>query len=256
MARIHSDVVSLLGRTIIKDLESDLARAAAKDAALEGIVESLLAWDGNCSERSVEATLFHVLHQRLIINILEPELGKDLLSAYAEIFNQSLVPLEHILRDPQSPWFKISPRFAVVQKSLRETADFLSRELGPKREKWSWGRLHTLTLGHQLGENKWLAPFFSIGPTPSAGDGVTISMGFYSHAHPYRHIVGPTLRMIIEPGNWQDAGFILASGQSGHPFSSHYRDQFPLWRSGQYIPLAYSPETMTDWPRLVLTALP
>jgi penicillin amidase len=102
-------------------------------------------------------------------------------------------------------------------------------------EQWAWGKLHTLTLSHALGRHSLLEPFFSIGPLPSAGDGATLNMGFYRHSNPYRHIVGPSLRMIVELGDPPRSRFVLAGGQSGHPFSPHYADQFELWRRGGYI---------------------
>ena len=35
--------------------------------------------------------------------------------------------------------------------------------------------------------------------------------------------------------------FINTPGQSGNPFSAHYRDLYPLWAAGQYVPLVFSP---------------
>ncbi|MDE0343206.1 MAG: hypothetical protein OXK82_08580 [Deltaproteobacteria bacterium] len=43
----------------------------------------------------------------------------------------------------------------------------------------SWGRLHTFTLSLALGNNEWLAPFFSLGPYLIVGDGVTVSNSYY-----------------------------------------------------------------------------
>ena len=253
MAAIQRDIVSTLAQTTLAILKEDLEQIAGIEPALAEHVNSLLAWDGSCSEDSHEAALFHVLHQRLMVNILEPDLGSELLRAYAEIFNQCLIPLENILDDPQSPWFAQSSRAAIMRKSLREAVEILSREFGAEKRSWGWGRLHTLTLRHPFGQNQALAPFFSIGPVPSAGDGVTINMGFCSHANPYHQIVGPTLRMILDSANWRNSKFILASGQSGDPFSRHYRDQFQLWQTGGFISLDQDPEKMIDRPVLVLT---
>jgi len=33
---------------------------------------------------------------------------------------------------------------------------------------------------------------------------------------------------------------INTPGQSGDPMSPHYRDLFPLWASGAYVPMLYS----------------
>ncbi len=36
--------------------------------------------------------------------------------------------------------------------------------------------------------------------------------------------------------------FIIASGQSGHPFSSHYDDLAVRWRRGEYITMSLDPD--------------
>jgi penicillin G amidase len=97
-------------------------------------------------------------------------------------------------------------------------------------------------LNHPLARIKLLQPLLSSGPFPSPGDGTTINMGFYRHSNPYEHTVGASLRFIIDVGRWQESRFVLASGQSGHPFTPHYGDQTPLWRAGRYISMQISPD--------------
>ena len=252
MMEIQSDAVSLHAREFIAALKPDLEEIACKSTALKTIVERLAHWDGNCSVESIEAALSHVLYQRLMKNLLLPDLGQELFLAYTEIFNQPLVPIDKILRDPRSVWFRSCPRATLVEKSLYEAQEELARQLGVRMENWHWGKLHTLTLRHLFDRVKMLAPLFSIGPLPSPGDGVTINMGFYRHSNPYHHAVGPSLRMIVDLGNWQNARFILPSGQSGYCFSPHYRDQTELWRRGEYIQLYHEEESMEEWPLLVL----
>ena len=253
MAQIQKDVVSLHGREVMADLRSDLKAIADKDASLKDSIEKLMNWDGDCSETSIEASLFHVLYHRLTVNLLTPDLGHELFVALTEIFNQSLVPVDQILCDPRSPWFSSRPRFALVETSLREALEELRARFGSDTKEWRWGNLHRLVLRHPFDRIKILAPFFSIGPFPSAGDGVTISMGFYRHYNPYQHLVGPSLRMILDVGDGEQSGFILPSGQSGHPSSPHYRDQTELWRRGDYIQLCYKEENLKDRPVFTLT---
>ncbi|MBF8254652.1 MAG: penicillin amidase, partial [Deltaproteobacteria bacterium] len=76
------------------------------------------------------------------------------------------------------------------------------------------------------------------GPLPAGGDGMTINLGFYRHSNPYSQTVGAALRFIVELNNSANSGFILASGQSGHPLSPHYRDQNERWRKGERITLS------------------
>ena len=252
MAAIQQDIVSNHAKELIGVLKNDLEAIADKDLSLKNTAARLSRWDGDCSEKSIEATIFHVFHQCLLKNLLVPDLGLELFRAYTEIFNQFLVPTDQILKDPHSPWFGPCPRPALVEKSLRETLEELTQRLGTDMNQWHWGRLHTLTLRHPFDRSKILAPLFSIGPFPSSGDGVTVNMGFYRHSNPYKHVVGPSLRMIIDVGDWERSFFILPSGQSGHPFSRHYRDQAGLWQQREYIQLFYTQEGMRNWPFLSL----
>jgi penicillin amidase len=169
-----------------------------------------------------------------MVNLLLPVLGEDLCTAYVEIFNQSLIPIFEILRDPSSPWFSTKSRQALVTSSLGEACEQLKASFGEDLEFWQWGKIHNLSLNHSLGRIKLLSPLLRIGPFASPGDGTTINMGFYRHSNPYSHTVGASLRFVIDVGGWQ-SNFILTSGQSGHPCSPHYGDQTPLWRTGRYI---------------------
>ena len=81
-------------------------------------------------------------------NIWEKDLGEELFLSYAEILNQALAPLDDILTDAESVWFRDTPRKEVLATSLREAQAELTKQQGPDPAAWSWGRLHTLTLAH------------------------------------------------------------------------------------------------------------
>ena len=53
-------------------------------------------------------------------NIWERDLGEELFLSYAEILNQALAPLDDILTDAKSVWFRATPRKEVLATSLRE----------------------------------------------------------------------------------------------------------------------------------------
>jgi penicillin amidase len=248
MEAIQSDLVSVHAREFIEILRNDL------DSLPEEITpaaDRLLRWDGHCAEDSVAAAIFHVFHHRLMFNLLVPVLGEDLFLAYVEIFNQSLAPTDRILKDPDSPWFAVNSRKRLIITSLREACAELTMRFGDDLELWQWGKIHNLALTHSLGRSKWLRPLLSLGPFPTPGDGTTINMGFYRHSTPYAHLVGASLRFIIEVSNNCRSECILASGQSGHPFSPHYSDQTALWRTGRYIPFGAS-EEQTCWNKMLM----
>ncbi len=48
------------------------------------------------------------------------------------------------------------------------------------------------------------------------------------------------MRMVMDVGAWDNSVVINTPGQSGGPYSAHYRDLFPTWAEGAYVPLAFS----------------
>jgi penicillin G amidase len=120
---------------------------------------------------------------------------------------------------------------------LREACAELQDALGEKLEEWQWGKIHKLHLNHALGRISVFKSLLGIGPLSAPGDGMTINVGFYRHSNPYSHTVGAALRFVVDFGGRQHSGFILPSGQSGHPLSVHYADQTAMWLGGKRVTL-------------------
>ncbi len=254
MARFQLDTRSIQAERLLNALLPALREIAREEPCLQPCVETLEQWEHDCHARSAGAAVFHVLYHRLMRNIWGAALGDELFESYAEILNQPVTPLDDILTDPGSAWFRTTTRKEVLAASLRETRTELARRQGPDPAHWSWGRLHTLTLAHALGHNRWLAPFFSLGPYPAGGDGVTVSNAYYRHSRPYDQAVGASVRMLVTLSDPIRSRFVIVPGQAGNPASAHYRDQVEPWLTGRHIESAGSEEEMQDWPVLVLTA--
>ena len=60
----------------------------------------------------------------------------------------------------------------------------------------------------------------------------------------------------MDVGAWDNSVAINTPGQSGDPFSVHYRDLFPLWATGAYIPLDFSRAAIDRDAELVVTLSP
>jgi len=59
-------------------------------------------------------------------------------------------------------------------------------------------------------------------------------------------MLGPTVRMVIDVGNWDNSRAVNYPGQSGNPESPHYRDLAPSWQRGEYFPMLYSRKAVED----------
>ena len=235
LAAMHLDDVSLHAKELVVLLASDLAQLSDDNPAVKAAAGYLLSWDGRCGVMSVAAAIFHVFHHRLLFNLLAPDLGKELFSAYVEILNQCIVPTDRILADAKSKWFAHRSRAELVALALREACAEIEEGLGPDMSEWRWGKIHTLHMNHSLGRVPVLGNLLGIGPLAAAGDGMTVNIGFYRHSNPYAQTVGASMRFIIDMNREPGSEFILPSGQSGHPWSVHYSDQTPLWLRGKKI---------------------
>jgi len=100
-----------------------------------------------------------------------------------------------------------------------------------------WGSVHFTVQRHPLGEVPLLRRLigFTIGPFPTGGGNYTVNVASTDEdVAPFESSWGPSLRHVVDFGNVDEAGgFILPTGQSGHPLSAHYRDQTERWLKGE-----------------------
>lgn len=53
-------------------------------------------------------------------------------------------------------------------------------------------------------------------------------------------IAGASVRMVLDVGEWDNSVVMNTTGQSDDPMNAHYRDLFPMWAEGSYVPLRFS----------------
>ncbi|HEX7243726.1 MAG TPA: penicillin acylase family protein, partial [Longimicrobiaceae bacterium] len=123
----------------------------------------------------------------------------------------------------------------------------------------TWGELHHTRIEHPLGVVKALdrALGLNVGPFPSGGSAHTVAVAVYGGARPpFLNTYGPSQRHVVDLADVDGTGgFVIPTGQSGIPFSKHYRDQTPLWRTGRLwrIPLDRGKAEARVVSRMVLT---
>jgi penicillin G amidase len=72
----------------------------------------------------------------------------------------------------------------------------------------------------------------------------------------FRVIAGASFRMVLDVGAWDNSMTINTPGQSGSPDSPHFRDLFPLWAKGEYVPMVYSRKAVEDATETVIKLTP
>jgi penicillin amidase len=79
----------------------------------------------------------------------------------------------------------------------------------------------------------------NVGPLPKHGGAYTPNQSTYRAAD-FRQTNGPSFRVVVDVGNWDNSRAVNSPGQSGDPDSPHYRDLADMWLKGEYFPLLYS----------------
>jgi penicillin amidase len=264
-ARIQHDYYSTPGMAL-----ANLIDGLPTDDALEAQARDLLAaWDGELTAECVGGTIYSAVRyhlERVVFQELEA-----LRQAHAGLGAFGGLPLSFMLdrtmpdivarcsavpRTYADPWLGGRSWESVLQESLRRAVNEL-RTLGDSPQRWTYGRVHTMTLRHPLGSVAALAPIFNRGPWPTGGDLDTVAM----HNAPRDTAAGPVYtsaswRQIFDLSDWDAARVILPSGQSGHPASRHYADQTAAWRAGAYQPLLWSRAAVERHTTDVLTLTP
>jgi penicillin amidase len=243
--KMHFDQVSLSARVLARHL----GELTISDPDLADILRQMRTWDGKLEVGSYLATVYEATMRQALHLILDHHLG-DL---GARIQGKGPVAglwSEHswewfirLLDQVDSPWFNLGngeDREAVLHLALRQAVDFLKKELGPQPTDWAWGRLHQLTFGHVLGQQKPLNAIFNSKAFPIGGDGSTIWASFTSlYNLESREMIGPPFRFIADLSDLDHCWGVLAPGQSGHIASRHHADGIQPWFEGVYHPVLF-----------------
>lgn len=193
-------------------------------------------WDGRASSSSVGAAVYHVFLDILLRAVFEPELGDDLLRRYlalaradpAGLLHQTLIAAKQQKGESEG-WSDPEAVRKAVLSSLRDTWIRMSVELGVNREKWAWGRLHTLRFV-PLWREGWSGRDDSFGPFPYEGDGSSVRVAEYRALESFDTQVVSGYRLIVDTADLDQALTSLAPGQSEHPGHPHSTDRLVRWR--------------------------
>ncbi|MFT4933601.1 MAG: penicillin amidase [Pseudoalteromonas distincta] len=232
------------------DLVPLLSDIADPEPRLAQAIALLQGWDGRTEADSAAAALYEVW--------LFKHLGQATVQAAAPAAARALIgggdqPAIGAYLNAASP----AERAPILAASLTAALDEVSRKLGPDPTTWAWGDLHQARFEHALAPllSSEAAERLAVGPAPMAGTMLSPLAASW-RASDYRVVSGASFRMVLDVGAWDNSVAINTPGQSGDPASPHYRDLFPLWAKGEYVPLLYSRPAIEAATETVLTLTP
>jgi len=235
------------------DNHSELAlRAVALVGSLKSsspAVTMLRNWNGHLAADSAAAALYEVWTARHV----SP-------TAVAAIVPAAARPA-FARADPGSvvAWLETHTegRDEILTASLAAAWDDTTALLGPDPATWQWGRLHVAAFSPALSLPGREAEQ-AVGPLPVGGSGTSPNASSHrgAEAGDFTVTSGPSVRMVLDVGSWDNSVIINMPGQSGDPASPHYKDMFPLWASGRYVPMLWSREAVMNAAETIISAAP
>ena len=233
------------------DDHSELAlRAVALLKPLPGPAAALLKdWDGNLSKDSAAAALYELWASRHLV----PAAVAAIVPAAAQpAFARSeiVAVVDWLTTHPEG-------RDAILSASLDAAWADAAARMGPDPATWAWGTLHqakfvpTVTLPGRAGEQ-------IIGPVPLGGSSSSPKAASHEGAKTddFTLTAGASVRMVLDVGQWDSSVIINTPGQSGDVGSAHYKDLFPLWADGRYVPFLWSRDKVMAAAETVIRAAP
>ncbi|MET9804611.1 penicillin acylase family protein [Streptomyces sp. NPDC006368] len=157
-----------------------------------------------------------------------------------------------LLKDEKNAWWQspagrvdtaTTTRDELLKRAMVDARWELTSKLGKDVTSWSWGRLHQLTLNNQtLGTAGpgFLQSMLNRGPWELSGGEAAVNATGWNAAGGYEVVWVPSMRMVVNVGDWDKSRWINLAGASGHAYSSHYTDQTEKWVKGDLLDWPYS----------------
>ncbi|MFN8512812.1 MAG: penicillin acylase family protein [Chloroflexia bacterium] len=258
MASIHSERVSLPSRVFVNALEE----IAPSDERVAEAKRLLLAWDGAMDADSVAAALYGVWREQAaavlidsteLAKLREIPAAKDPLALRALTLGsrfRAAIPAmidrdDTSLLPPGESWA------GLLGTALDRTVAWLTEKLGPEMGAWTWGSLHGTAPKHTLsGTFPQLAAMLNPPAVGFGGDSDTPQAAGYAGLEGTGFALTGTAvaRYCFDTSDWDNSGWVVPLGSSGHPGSPHYADQVEAWREVRLVPMRY------DWDRIAREA--
>jgi penicillin G amidase len=144
-------------------------------------------------------------------------------------------------------------------QALDEGLAILVKRDGPDMSRWRWGEEHVALLQHRVFSHLPLLDRVSDLSMPSSGGFYTLDRGGGFETppdKPFARTHAGGFRGLYDLAAPEKSRFMIATGESGHIFSRHYRDLAPLWIDGKSITLAGSEDDLKKAGAAELTLSP
>ncbi len=192
----------------------------------------LLKWDGVMAKDRPEPLIYTAFLSALHKILLEDKTGVPM----GEKGPFAATTLISLMRNHASWCGSPSATDTDCRNALSRAFDdglaLLVKRDGSSISQWEWGAEHQALLRHQVYAHVPLFDRLTDLSLPSSGGFYTLDRGGGSGAPPdlpFARTIGGGFRGLYDLADPGKSRFMIATGESGHIFSSHYGDLVPLW---------------------------
>lgn len=239
---MHKDVLSLPAREIVPHIRA----VVAEDSEAKLAQDLLKDWDYRLEAASASAAVYEVFTRKMLRNTFFHRLGEKAYKDYEGLSTVNILALIDLLHRPEVEWFgpesgsAEAKRDNAIMLSLREAVRDLKEMLGSDPSGWRWGRLHLARWNHRMSDLGDYGELFDFGPVEMPGDAYTVrNSGYNPGMASYRQVGSQSCRLIMDLGDLRNSLAGGVSGQSGQPYSKHFKDLVSEYEQGEYHPMLY-----------------
>lgn len=258
--RIQADTYDAAAGMLAPRLQQ-LAAAADPSSGLRHAADLLAGWNLHDDAGSAAAAYFNVFWSTLLHDAFGRKLPTVAQPAGGDRW---FAVVGNLLKQPDSDWW-VDPRLgtsdrdSMLQYAAEQAWTEAGRLMGGDPSGWRWDRIHTLELTNAsfgssgVGAIDWL---FDRGPYPVGGSSSVVDATGWDATGGYQVIRVPSMRQVIDLGDFDRSRWINLTGASGHAFDAHYVDQTPLWQRGETRPWPFTPRAIAAAARQTLVLRP
>jgi penicillin amidase len=258
-AAMQADSVSLAAR----DLLPFLTATTPSDAAAQAMLKRLAGWDGVMDRDKPEPLVFSTWLRELVRGLFADRMDDVFPSFWAaratlvkSVFTDH--PEWCAAKDATGKGSAEDCR-ARSTEALERAMAWLGERYGRDPSLWRWGDAHRAEFRSRVLDHLPLVGSFFDISFPADGGFFTLNRGGYDLGNeqaPFDDVHGAGYRALYDLSDLGRSQFIIATGQSGNPFSRHYCDLSALWRSFDYIRLDQSRDLLAREGEGTLTLAP
>ncbi|HVF27106.1 MAG TPA: penicillin acylase family protein [Pyrinomonadaceae bacterium] len=220
---VHSLSAILFAREVAEVARAEKSEAKSDEDKWQEMIRMFAEWDGNLEAESRAALLATEMRDVLQRKILAATLGEEMAKSY--VWPNRATFINWIISERPRGWLppEHEDYAALLRLCLTEARSALAKRYGADESRWTWGHATRVRFQHPISAVPVIGQQFSISPFPQRGGGgsfATVNVGS-----------GVSMRLIADPGNWDNTQHSITLGQSGDPSSVHWKDQLADWRA-------------------------